>query len=386
MINLERGKFNVVIGGQAGSEGKGKIACVIADEFLKSNPNGLVVTCNHMPNAGHTFRDGEYKYVAGQLPTPAIFNNEKYGYDVPVVIGPGSAINLNLLKKEIEQCELVPGETLFIHPNAGIVTKEHLDIEGECLDNVSSTKKGGGACLAAKVMRQGSCGVHAIARDLLPNYLRPALTDTSEFLILAMKNNLAVLYEGAQGFDLDINHGLDYPYTTSRMSNVSQALADSGIPPTMIGKRVMVIRPYPIRVGNAFDSNGNMIGTSGDYASDNEELDWDKIKELSNTPDDISLVERTTVTQKIRRVFTFSRERFEKSVRVNDPTEIVITFADHLDRELYGKRVNYNNLSYELKSKIGTFVDNNILSVYVNHKVPFVSTGPDHLDIINTYM
>lgn len=378
MIKLEKGKFNIVFGGQAGSEGKGKIACYIAKDNLEQDSN-IVFACNHMPNAGHTFRDEDFKYVAGQLPTPAVFNNHKYGYHVPVVIGPGSAINIEFLEKEIEICCLIPGLNLFIHPNAGIVTEDHLKTEGGCLDNVSSTKKGGGACIAEKVMRQGKNGKHAIARDLLPDHLKPALADTSILLNNYMSAGWSVLYEGAQGFDLDINHGLEYPYVTSRMSNVSQALADSGVAPSKIGRRVMAIRPYPIRVGNAYDSDGKLLGTSGEYSLDNEELDWDKIRELCNAPDDVSLVERTTVTNKIRRVFTFSDHRYKKSLMVNDPTDIVITFLDHVNYKYYEKRGSFSDLDGGDRSEILNFLLDNNISI---DKIRLFSTGPDNDDMI----
>lgn len=378
-INLEKGKFNIVFGGQAGSEGKGKVSCFIAREHLESGI-ALVFACNHMPNAGHTFRDGDYKYVAGQLPTPAVFNAKKYGLIVPVILGPGSAINIKLLEKEMEQCDLKPGFNLFIHPNAGIVTDDHLKLEGSCLDNVSSTKKGGGACLAAKVMRQGNDGVYPIARDLLPKYLRHSLSDTSKLLNKYMSDGYTVLFEGAQGFDLDINHGLDYPYVTSRMSNVSQALAESGVSPTRVGRRIMVIRPYPIRVGNAYDENGNLIGTSGKYASDNVEISWDEVKRLSGAPVDTSLIERTTVTNKIRRVFTFSGERYQRSIEVNDPTDIVLSFTDHVSYKLYGVGGKYRDLEVCETQKICDFLDKNNIDV---SKLKLLSTGPDDKHIIH---
>lgn len=393
---LSKGSFNIVFGGQAGSEGKGKIACKIAFDYLHEN-NMLVLSCNHMPNAGHTFRFGDFKYVARQLPTPAVFNNNKVFNDkfkgkfIPVVLGPGSTINLKSLEEEIEICGLEPGVNLFIHSNAGIVTEEHLEAEGKVLDNVSSTKKGGGACLASKIMRQpitvgNTKGRFAIARDLLPKHLSVALNDTSDYLNYQMRRGVAVLHEGAQGFDLDINHGLDYPYVTSRMSNVSAMLAESGVSPDRCGSRIMVIRPYPIRVGDAYDEDGKMIGTSGAYAIDNEELDWDKIKKLSGAPDNVNIVEKTTVTGKIRRVFTFSKYRFNKSMMVNDPTHIFVTFADHIDYKLYNTgghiQDDTDNVSDERTAAIGKirwFVnENNIPGTMIMG----FSTGPDNNDFL----
>jgi adenylosuccinate synthase len=372
---LTGGKFNVVYGGQAGSEGKGKIAVWCAIEHLKTNDNKLIFACNHMPNAGHTFVDGTFKYVARQLPTPAILNHERFGYDrdFEVYIGPGSCIDLDQLEIEIEECQLEPGINLFIHPNAGVVTDRHKKIEGGCLDNVSSTKKGGGACIASKVMRQpDSNGVHAIIRDMCPKYLKNAIADTTIKLINNMKYGATVLYEGAQGFDLDINHGLDYPFTTSRMSNVSQALAESGIPPYYMGSSIMVVRPYPIRVGNVYNEDGIMVGTSGGYGYDNEEITWEDVAEACGAPKDISITEKTTVTGKIRRVFTFSWERFKKSCMVNNPDQIFMTFADYIDYNIHGSSV----LTEDQIEKIEKYMIHNLGSYAIN--VNYVSTGPDN--------
>ncbi len=388
--NLERGKFNVIIGGQAGSEGKGKVACSIIHDYLGTyGPKDLVLACNHMPNAGHTFRDvvehGDLKYVARQFPTPAVFNKPEYESrfgkcEIPVILGPGSTINIDALEEEREFCGLEPGKTLFIHPNAGVVTDEHLEAEGKVLDNISSTKKGGGACIAAKTMRQLSSksGKFPIARDLLSSFYKDALIDTAEYLNLAMMNGKVVFYEGAQGFDLDINHGLDYPFVTSRMSNVSQALADSGVPPSRVGSCFMVIRPYPIRVGNVKDKEGNTIGYSGDYANDNTELDWSKIAKLSGSPDDLDLTELTTVTGKVRRVFTFSQERFTKAVIVNDPTHLIISFADYIDHSLYGESGKFSSLGTNVQNKVTKFITK--LLGYQNNTC-MLSTGPlnDHV-------
>lgn len=390
-ITLKHGKFNIVFGGQAGSEGKGKVACRIVYDHLgiehdEANPiHNLILACNHMPNAGHTFRDDKLgiRYVAKQLPTPAIFNNNLYDlkHKIPVVIGPGSSIRISILEKEIEQCGLEPGNTLFIHPNAGIVTDEHIAAEGVCMDNISSTKQGGGACIAAKVMRQpGKDGILAIAKHLLPEHLRPCLMDTSEYLNSCMDSGSVVLFEGAQGFDLDINHGLDYPYTTSRMCNVSSALAESGIPPTKVGSRIAVIRPYPIRVGNVKDKDGKITGYSGDYAVDNGEVDWEYISMASGSPKNLDLTELTTVTGKIRRVFTFSRNRYLKLVRTNDITDVVISFVDYIDYNMYGKQgCDLSDLSNNTRYHFDNFlyycgIDPSYVSM--------LSCGPDNSHII----
>lgn len=383
---LTIGRFNIVFGGQAGSEGKGKIACHIAHDYMKgvsvNNGHKLILACNHMPNAGHTYKNKNtnIKYVARQLPTPAILNCNSYHYgDIPVYIGPGSAINIKSLEEEVETCCLEPGKTLFIHPRAGIVTDEHLEIEGAVMDNVSSTKKGGGACIAAKVMRQArKDGNHAIARDMLPKHFMPAITDTADDLIALMGLGHTVLFEGAQGFDLDINHGLEYPFVTSRMSNVSASMAESGIPPIHAGQRIMVIRPFPIRVGNVYDKDGKMTGYSGDYSSDNEEVSFDDVKKFAGTPDDMDITERTTVTQKIRRIFTFSNERFAKSLRVNDPTQIWVTFADYLDHSIYGKSGNLVELSATTQINMKKFISN----IHSGRHIVGFSTGPDNSHIV----
>ena len=129
-----------------------------------------------------------------------------------------------------------------------------------------------------------------------------------------MQDRDAVIFvETAQGFSLGINSGF-YPYTTSRECTVGQALADARIPPRFLRRVAMTVRTFPIRVGNT-------AGSSGPCYHDQEETSWE---ELGQTP------ELTTVTKRVRRVFTFSWEQYRQACRVNQPDLVFANFLNYL--------------------------------------------------------
>jgi adenylosuccinate synthase len=100
-----------------------------------------------------------------------------------------------------------------------------------------------------------------------------------------------------------------------------QMAADMGVPHQKIGEVIMVIRPYPIRVGNVM-RNGRMTGHSGDWYPDQSELTWE---EIGVEP------EITTVTGRKRRVASFSEELLRQSIQIMNPTQIALNFANYLD-------------------------------------------------------
>ena len=126
------------------------------------------------------------------------------------------------------------------------------------------------------------------------------------------------LLEGTQGTGLSLHHG-DYPHVTTRDTTVSGCLADAGIAPSNVRKVIMVCRTYPIRVG----------GPSGPMA---HEVDMAEIHRRSGIPlEELEKTERTTTTDRARRIAEFDWLQFRDSVQLNGPTDIALTFVDYFD-------------------------------------------------------
>lgn len=356
----------VVLGGQAGSEGKGKIAGYLAkkDEYNVS-------ICNFMPNAGHTWVSDEgEKVMVQQLPQAVIQE------DTVLMISAGSAIDLDTLLKEIEKYNA--SDRLLIHPRAMIIEQKHKDAEAKALNRISSTLKGCGYASADKVVRAE--GV-MLAKDCpqLEKWVMPEMGDDINASWYALMQDIVakgfkVLVEAPQGFDLDINHGLEYPYCTSRQTTTTQVLADAGLPPQALAEVIAVIRPYPIRVGNVYDENGNMIGTSGGYR-DSKELTWEYVAEQCGMPRE-EISEYTTVTGKLRRVFEPNWARLREMCFVNGVTGIALNFANYIDYNIQGKNK---------KEDITPLVETFIAKVERETGVPvvLVGTGAKDSDIID---
>jgi len=135
-----------------------------------------------------------------------------------------------------------------------------------------------------------------------------------------------ILIETSQGFDLDINHGLDYPYVTSRQCSPAQALADCGIPHNIKTKTYMIFRPYPIRISNHTEI-GNIY--SGDY-NGSPEISWENV-EAESLCRNIKKNETTTITKQLRRVFELNKERFRTAIALTNPDYIILNFSQYIN-------------------------------------------------------
>lgn len=306
-----KGKVTIVIGGQFGSEAKGKVIAFLADEFDMAVRTGS-------PNAGHTvFKDGEI-YRLQQI--PATFVNKK----CVLYIGAGALINPDILRKEAEHTNTK--ERLFIDPQAGIIEEKHLLQEGELVQKIGSTGKGCGAALADRIWRKD----FKLAKDVLKDF---QMANVVEILNQGIDEGKNVLVEGTQGFGLSLYHGI-YPFVTSRDTNASNFLAEAGISPLLASEIILVIRTYPIRVA----------GNSGPLPN---EITW---KELSSRIGK-EVEETTTVTKKIRRVAEFDIEIVKKAISVNRPTQISLQFLNYLYPQDENKN-SWESLSNEAKTYI----------------------------------
>lgn len=306
----------VIVDGQFGSTGKGALAALMA-----TIGPGLIthVTTNAGPNSGHSGfvpeELGGAKIVTRQLPVAAVVIKQAFGPSgirVPVAyLNGGAIIDPEVLTQEINDFKF-SYRNLQIHPCAAVI--EDIDKQAETTAGtakIASTGKGVGAAMARKLMREGNVvGEMRAVRDL-QMFAKIGSHDWDW-------NHDVVLVETAQGFSLGINSPEFYPHTTSRECTVQQALADARIPVRKLRKVAMSVRTYPIRVGNT------EFGNSGPCYPDQRETSW---AELGVEP------ELTTVTHRVRRVFTWSRHQFMEAVKVNDPDLLFVTFIDYLPPE-----------------------------------------------------
>lgn len=177
--------ISIVVGGQFGSEGKGKAAYWFARELHASS----VVRVGG-PNSGHTVIDGDGKPVIFQvLPTAAIDR------EVNCVFPAGSYINVQLLFREM-QMSGISLEKIKINPNVAVITDEQRAMEKieDLPDRIGSTGSGIGAAVSMRAMRDAS-----FVRVCDVEELWPYLCDTTGFLRQELDQGDNVLIEGIQG-------------------------------------------------------------------------------------------------------------------------------------------------------------------------------------------
>jgi len=256
-----------------------------------------------------------------------------------LVIGISSLISLPVLLAEIKLIEAVLPirHRLFIDAHAHVITENQIEREiGTGLaERISSTsaKSGLGIAMAMtdKILRSPEC---KMAKDV-PE-LKEYLSDTVQLLNNDLDLDQIIVFEGTQGFGLSIDHGY-FPFTTSRDTTAQSLFAGTGVNPYGFDIEVIgVARAYPIRVG----------GSSGPFDPDSIELDWGEVAKRAGDTRDIS--EKTSVTKTVRRVATFSWEGLKRACMINRPTEIALTFADHIDASVYEKE--------SLTSKVEDFI------------------------------
>ena len=330
----------VVLGAQWGDEGKGKVT-----DFFASSAD-YVVRFQGGNNAGHTIVVGDEKLALSLTPSGVL-----YPECVPV-IGSGCVVDLEFLKKELEMLNSknVSTKKLAISANAHLILPYHklldeLIEESLGKDKIGTTKKGIGPCYSDKIQR---CGIRV--QDLLDDevfaqkvnknleeknqiltkiYGRDPLDpneiinefksykeivtnhikDTSLMISNAIKSNKNILFEGAQGTLLDIDHGT-YPFVTSSNTSSGNAAIGSGVGPLNLNKIVGVTKAYISRVG------------SGPFITEQENEIGDYLIEKG--------AEFGVVTGRRRRCGWLDLISLKYSVRVNTLTELFITKLDVL--------------------------------------------------------
>ena len=330
----------VVLGAQWGDEGKGKVT-----DFFASTAD-YVVRFQGGNNAGHTIVVGEDKLALSLTPSGVLYP------ECTPVIGSGCVIDLGFLKQELEMLKEknISTEKLVISPNAHVIMPYHklLDelIEESLGENkIGTTKKGIGPCYADKIQRKGirvqdllnknnfsekvKKNIEEVNLTLTKIYNQPPLiaeeiinefdayvdtvsehvADTSLLISNAIKNNKSILFEGAQGTLLDIDHGT-YPFVTSSNTSSGNAAIGSGVGPKNLDRIVGVTKAYISRVG------------SGPFLTEQENEIGDYLIEKG--------AEFGVVTGRRRRCGWLDLISLKYSVRVNSLTELFITKLDVL--------------------------------------------------------
>lgn len=296
----------VVVGGQYGSEGKGKVSAFIT----KQEDIDICVRCGG-PNSGHSFVDDDGKTVVlRQLPTG--FVNPRTRLLIPA----GALIDPIVLRNEIESLGTPPG-LIGIDRKSFIIEDQDREKEQalSLRERLSSTLCGVGAAQSRRVLRSGDARLAQDASGQYP-WMGQYLTDVSDEMNTALDSEKKVLIEGTQGFGLSIYHSEHYPKTTSRDTTAAGFLSEVGVSPRLVTEVVVVFRTFPIRVA------GEQAGPLRD------EITWEQLQSESRYP--YSIEERTTVTNKIRRVARFDWELAHRAIRNNRPTKIAITGLDYL--------------------------------------------------------
>lgn len=293
---------SIVVGGQFGSEGKGKVA-----HWLAGTMGASAAIRVGGSNSGHTAMNPRGEAVVfRQLPTAALLPG------VLSVIPAGSYIDTAILLDEIRRTSLSP-ESLVIDPHAAVITDEDLHWERTqgLRERIGSTLSGTGAAVMRRIARDGTATSAANDRQLQP-YVRP----TTPILRALLDRGARIVLEGTQGFGLSLLHGTDYPCVTSRDTTAAGFLAEAGLSPRDVDDVVLVTRAFPIRVP----------GPSGVLPN---EIDWATLGREAESPEPI--VEYTSVTRSVRRVARFDGDVVRKAIEANNPTRIVLNHLDYVD-------------------------------------------------------
>ena len=269
----------ILIGAQWGDEGKGKII------DLLSRQSDYIVRYQGGANAGHTVKFGGKEYILHLIPSGILHRGKK------CVIGNGVVIDPEALFNEIDKLKKSGIEVngrLFISEQAHLIMPYHklidrLQEEGQN-GKIGTTKRGIGPCYADKMARLGlrvsDLMDPELFRDRLAyileeknkiltkiyghkglgfkeihasyssyaRRLKPFVADTIQLLNHAADSKKRILFEGAQGTLLDVDHGT-YPYVTSSNSTAGGAMTGTGVAPTHIERILGVVKAYTTRVG-----------------------------------------------------------------------------------------------------------------------------------------
>lgn len=399
---------SIILGAQWGDEGKGKIVDILSVEA------DLVVRYQGGANAGHTVIHGKEKYVLHLIPSGIISGKSLN------IIGNGCVVDPVLLLEEIDMLKnkgvnLSP-EKLKISDNAHIVTPIHKWIDSLQNEYIGTTKRGIGPAYEQKIRRNGirfdmirnEEYAHLLEKQLteiqilskniynkdIPDYLEnelekciksarellPYVDDTAPIIYQYSKENKTILFEGAQGTLLDIDHGT-YPFVTSSNTTIGGAYTGSGVY-LDFNRRIGVVKAYTTRVGE------------GPFPTELFDQDGDKLRRNGN--------EFGATTGRPRRCGWLDLPLLKKAIRINGFNELILTKISCLsgfsnvkismdnkdnipvyqefngwDEPIEGI-TNWDDLPVNCQTYI-TFIEESL-----GVKFSIISTGPDRDNIISS--
>jgi adenylosuccinate synthase len=332
----------IVLGAQWGDEGKGKVVDLFSDRF------DIVARYQGGHNAGHTVFVGEQKYVLKLIPSGILRRG------IQAVIGNGVVVDPAALLEEIAMLERLGIQVqgnLFVSNRTHVIFPFHRLVEkmSEARENripIGTTSRGIGPCYEDKIGRRGirmadlldTAGFgllfDTLAEDKrilaetfkvdepidyqqirdeyhrMAERIRPMVCDTALLLNTAISSGKRVLFEGAQGTMLDIDHGT-YPFVTSSSAAAGGACTGTGVAPTRIDGIVGVSKAYITRVG------------SGPFPSESKDEYGERIRKAGN--------EYGAVTGRPRRCGWFDVPLLRYTATVNGFDSLIMTKLDVLD-------------------------------------------------------
>ena len=337
---INTSKITAIVGAQWGDEGKGKITDFFAGE------SDYVVRFHGGNNAGHTVIVEGNTFKLHLIPSGIIYGSPMS------IIGNGVVVDPKVLLDEIEYIEgkgIDP--KLMVSDRAHVIMPYHIELDGALSNHqgdlaAGSTRRGIAPVYADKMFRNGiriidllesdvlmekltkgysfakgiiekalSKRIESSIEEIFDSYcsygerLKPYITDTSVELYNAYKNNKSILFEGAQGISLDVDHGI-YPYTTSSNTAAGHISTGTGVSFRDIGRIIGVVKAYLSRVGESplpSEMHGN---------------EAEALREKGG--------EYGTTTGRPRRVGWLDLVQVRQAVRVNGLTEIALTKLDVL--------------------------------------------------------
>jgi len=341
---------SIVVGGQFGSEGKGKVTLELVRAAEEKN---VAVVRVGGPNSGHTGYDRSKKrFALRQLPAGCIDKN------VDVVFPAGSYIDVDVLLDEIGQLDY-PHDRIYISKYANVITQSHKDWErnSNLGYSIGSTGSGVGAAVMASVARNAE-NFSLLRHDA--EHCEPLakfVCDTSHLMRVWMAANYRIIVEGSQGFGLSLLEGGYWPKATARGTTAASALADAGLSPRDVDNVTLVLRSFPIRV-------------AGDSGTLPHETSWEEIAEAAGLNRNIQ--EFTTVTKKLRRVGSFDAELVLRALEVNNPDKVVMNHLDYVG--------GLDDLM-DSKSKLSSFIAN--VELQIGRTIDYY--GFSELDIVKVH-